>query len=152
MLYIPLGQAQQEVTARPLHKGSDAEPARLAVVLGAAVAGDGVADELAAGGGLVHLGGVGQVADDVDPGNGARGGGGEGAGGAGRDVGGAAEEEGRHVESCSLGFVGVGRFLCVAGKRRCGFWVEDGCVEVEDGWGRSFQSCMDVCSRSRQTR
>lgn len=95
--YVPLGQVQHEVTAgAALGEGSDAEPAGLAVAAGAAVAGDSIANDFAAGRGLVKLRGIGQVADDGDSGNGARGGGAKGASSVGRDAGSAAEEEGRH--------------------------------------------------------
>lgn len=92
-----LGQAEEEVAARALCEARDAEPARLAVVLGPAVAGDGVLEDLAAAARGLQLGRVGEVADDGDTRDGARRRGGEGAagrGGAGR----AAEEERRgHV-------------------------------------------------------
>ncbi|KAI9166738.1 Glutathione synthetase large chain [Paramyrothecium foliicola] len=91
----PLGQAQQVVAASGLgDEVGDAEPAGLAVVAGARVAGDGVADELAAVGAGVQLWGVGQVADDGHAGEGARRRGAEGTGRSGG--GGATEESGRH--------------------------------------------------------
>lgn len=93
----PLGQAEEEVAARAFCEARDAEPARLAVVLGPAVAGDRVLEDLAAAARGLQLGRVGEVADDGDARDGARRRGGEGAagrGGAGR----AAEEERRgHV-------------------------------------------------------
>lgn len=99
---VPAGKAEHEVTAGALSKGSDAEPAGLAVLLGAAVAGDSISDNFAAGGGLVELRGVGEVADDGDLSNGSGRGGAEGAGGGGRCDGSTTEEERRHVDKVAL--------------------------------------------------
>ena len=97
---IPLGQTKQVVARGAFAEAGNAEPAGLTVVPGPAVAGDGIAHELAAGAGLVQLGGVGEVANDGHPGDGPGGGGAERASSAGRDGGRAAEEHrGRHVGS-----------------------------------------------------
>jgi hypothetical protein len=95
-----LGQTKQVVARGAFAEAGNAEPAGLTVVPGPAVAGDGIAHELAAGAGLVQLGGVGEVANDGHPGDGPGGGGAERASSAGRDGGRAAEEHrGRHVGS-----------------------------------------------------
>lgn len=95
-VYLPLGKSEEVVAATALEESSDAEPAGLAVIAGAAVAGDGVLDDLAAAAGGDNLGGVSEVADDGHAGNGARGGGAEGAGSAKGGGSGAAEHEGGH--------------------------------------------------------
>jgi hypothetical protein len=93
-----LGQVQHKVTAGAgLGEGGDAEPAGLAVAAGATVAGDGVANDFATSRGLMKLRSIGEVTDDGDSGDVARGGGAEGAGSVGRDTGSTAEEERRHV-------------------------------------------------------
>lgn len=92
----PLGQAQQKVLSRALSKARNAEPARLAVILGPAVASDCVLEDIAAAAGRLQLRSVGEVANDGDAGEGARRGGAECAGGD-DGGGGAAEEERRHV-------------------------------------------------------
>lgn len=96
---IPLGQTQQKVPARPLHKARHAEPAGRAVVLAPAVARDGVA-HVFLGVLLVAadlgLGRIGQVTNDGDASDGARRGGAECAGSSSGGGGGAAEKERRH--------------------------------------------------------
>lgn len=92
-----LRQVHKEVSGRALGEAGDAEPAGLAVLAGAVVAGDGVADDLAVVAGGVELGRVREVANNGDAGDGARRRGAEGAGGGGLAEGGAAEEGGgRH--------------------------------------------------------
>lgn len=105
---IPLGQAQQKVLARTVHKARHAEPAGLAVLLAPAVARDGVSDVFLGvllGAADLGLGRIGQVADDGDAGDGARGGGAECAGSSSCGGGGAAEKERRHgggLKICGL--------------------------------------------------
>lgn len=95
---IPLLQALQKIAARAFGlKAGDAEPAGLAVVFGAAVGGDGVPEDLAAGAGGLQLGGVCEIAHDGDLGDGADGRRAECADGARGADGGAASKEGRHV-------------------------------------------------------
>lgn len=137
---VPLGQGQEKVLAGPLDEAGDAEPRGLAVVLGARVAGDGVLDNLAAGLGGDDLGGVGEVANDGDAGNGARRRGAEGAGGRGHG-GGATEEHGRHGCGCwwfwsNVGVVeGLVESVGDAGDG-CDLWLvmEAVCDERKDGW------------------
>lgn len=68
-----LGQAQQEVLPGPLSEACDAKPARLAVVLGARVAGDGVFENFAAVAGGMDLGGISEVTDNGDASDSSRG-------------------------------------------------------------------------------
>lgn len=91
-----LGQAQQEVFSVTLSEACDAEPARLAVVLGASVASDGVSENFAAGAGGLDLGGISEVAYNGDASERSRGRSAERAGSASRGGGCAAEQEGRH--------------------------------------------------------
>lgn len=70
---VPLGQAQQEVLPGPLSEACDAKPARLAVVLGARVAGDGVFENFAAVAGGMDLGGISEVTDNGDASDSSRG-------------------------------------------------------------------------------
>lgn len=93
---VPLGEAHEEVLAGTLSEAGNAEPAGLAVVLGTAVASDSVLEDLAARVGGDDLGGVGEVANDADAGDGARSRGAECAGGGRGGASCAAEEHGRH--------------------------------------------------------
>lgn len=65
----------------------------MTVIAGTGVASDSVTDELAAGAGRDELGAVGEVANDGDPGDRARGGSAEGTG---TEGGAAHEKRGRH--------------------------------------------------------
>jgi hypothetical protein len=63
----PLGQASQEVPSRTIRlEAGHTEPAGLAVILGAAVAGHSVLEDLVAGAGSLQLRGVCEVADNGD--------------------------------------------------------------------------------------
>lgn len=86
---IPLGQTEKVVPLRTLSETGDAEPASLAVVARARVAGDSVPDELTPGAGGDELGSVSKITDDGDTGDGARGRSAEGTG----TEGGAAHED-----------------------------------------------------------
>ena len=95
---VPFRKVHEVVALRALGEASDSEPTGLAVVSGAAVAGDSVAEDLATSAGGVNLGGVGKITDDGDLGQRSRGGGAEGPGSRGRGDSGAAEDGGeRHV-------------------------------------------------------
>lgn len=95
----PLIQRQQKVPPRPrLNEGSHVPPARLPVVPGAAARRQAVLDDLAAGRGGCQLRRAGQVADELQLGEGAGGGGAEGAeGGGGKGARGAENGAGEHV-------------------------------------------------------
>lgn len=93
----PLGQTLEVVAARALVlKGSDAEPRGLLVLAAARVGRDGVLEDLAAVGGRGQLRGPGQVADDGQLGDGARGRAAEGTGGEARGGHGGAAGDERH--------------------------------------------------------
>lgn len=96
VVYAPLGQGQKVIAAGALSEAGDAEPRGLAVLLRARVAGDSVLDNLATAASRDDLGGVGQVANDGDAGERARGRGAESTSGASRSGGSATEKHGRH--------------------------------------------------------
>jgi len=111
----PLGQAPEEVPARALAlEARNPEPAGLTVVLGPAVAGYGVLENLVPRASSLQLGRVREVTDDGDARDVAGRGSAEGAHSAGGRSG-AAEEEGRHVRRFSRTFAPELRLVIRAG-------------------------------------
>lgn len=89
---VPLGKAHKVVSRGTLGEAGDPEPARLAVFAVTRVAGDRVANDVAAVAGGLNLWGVGKVANDGDLGQRSSSGGAESTGRESRCDGGTTED------------------------------------------------------------